>query len=99
VDGPVVRALHARFGDAVDAALIATRPSHFQLDLAALAAIDLENAGVPLRGIAALSNACTACDRERLHSYRRDGPEAGRLVHYITAIEAGARPARALDMP
>jgi YfiH family protein len=92
VDEPVVRALAARFGDAVDGALVPTRPAHFQLDLAALAAIDLANAGVPLRGIAALSNACTACDRERLHSYRRDGANAGRLVHYIEAIEAGFPP-------
>jgi YfiH family protein len=51
-----------------------------------------ERAGIPARGIAALSNACTACDRERLHSYRRDGPRAGRLVHYIAAIEEGVRP-------
>jgi hypothetical protein len=92
VDEPVVRALAARFGDATFAALVPTRPSHFRLDLAALAAVDLANAGIPRPGIAAVSDACTACDRERLHSYRRDGPDAGRLVHYITAIEAGVSP-------
>jgi YfiH family protein len=92
VDAPVVRALADRFGDTLDAALAPARPSHFDLDLAALAAVDLERAGIPARGIAALSNACTACDRERLHSYRRDGPRAGRLVHYIAAIEEGVRP-------
>jgi YfiH family protein len=87
VDAPVIRALAARFGDALDEAIAPTRPAHFQLDLARLAALDLANAGLRNDSIATLPDACTACHRERLHSYRRDGPGAGRLVHYIEAIE------------
>ena len=85
VDEPVVRALAARFGAAVDAALRATRPGHFEVDLGQLARLDLERAGLARVRIAAIADACTACDPERFHSYRRDGPGAGRLFHFVTA--------------
>jgi hypothetical protein len=88
VDEPVVRALAPRFADALDGALCATRPGHFAIELARLAAFDLVRAGLAPERVAALTGACTACDRERFHSYRRDGPGAGRLFHYIAAIEA-----------
>jgi copper oxidase (laccase) domain-containing protein len=32
-----------------------------------------------------LEGSCTACDAERFYSFRRDGPETGRLVHFISA--------------
>jgi len=88
VDAPVVRALAARFGDAVEAALRATRPGHFEIELARLAVLDLARAGLAPERIAVLEDACTACDPRRFHSYRRNGPAAGRLFHYIEVIQA-----------
>lgn len=85
VDAPVVDALARRFADALDAAVAATRPGHWRLDLAALARVDLARAGLAAERIAALAGACTACDAERFHSYRRDGPGSGRLFHWIAA--------------
>lgn len=91
VDAPVVRALAERFGDAVDAALRATRPGHFEIELARLAALDLARAGIAPERIAVLEDACTACDPRRFHSYRRDGPSSGRLFHYITVTHAAGQ--------
>jgi YfiH family protein len=85
VDAPVVEALTRRFPGAVDRALVATRPGHWQLDLASLACADLVRSGISADRIAALDGACTACDAERFHSYRRDGPRSGRLFHWIAA--------------
>ena len=90
VDEPVVRALAARFGDAVDAALRETRAGHCEIDLARLARLDLESAGLASERIAAIPDACTACDPERFHSFRRDGPGAGRLFHFVMARASGA---------
>lgn len=87
IDAPVVRALEARFGDAVAEALRATRAGHFAIDLARLAALDLARAGLAPERIAVLENACTACDPRRFHSYRRDGPSSGRLFHYIAVTQ------------
>lgn len=85
VDAPVVDALTARFADAVTGALRSTRAGHCEIDLAELAALDLARSGLAPERIAVLADACTACDRERFHSYRRDGPGAGRLFHFIAA--------------
>lgn len=85
VDAPVVSALEARFGADVADALRPTRPGHFEVGLARLAALDLARSGIADTRIASFEDACTACSRERFHSYRRDGPGSGRLVHYITA--------------
>ncbi len=85
VDAPVAEALARRFAGALDAALVATRPGHWQLDLATLARVDLLRGGVGEARVAALAGACTACDAERFHSYRRDGPRSGRLFHWIAA--------------
>jgi copper oxidase (laccase) domain-containing protein len=65
-----------------------TRPGHARLDLGLLAREALRAEGVESDLIGFLEGACTACDAERFHSYRRDGPETGRLVHFIAA---GAR--------
>ena len=82
IDGPVLDAL--RYFDAeLDAATTASRPGHHFLDLGALSRAALVRAGVSASEIGILPDACTSCDARRFHSYRRDGPRAGRLVHWI----------------
>ncbi len=83
IDAPVVDALRPRFADALDAALDPAAPGHHRLDLVALAREALRCAGLPEPAIGSFADACTHCDAERFHSYRRDGPGAGRLVHWI----------------
>jgi len=84
VDAPVLEAVRARFGpEPPDGAVRPGRAGHAWLDLGALVAAELARAGVPQRGIGRASVACTACDPERFHSYRRDGPRSGRLVHFV----------------
>jgi purine-nucleoside/S-methyl-5'-thioadenosine phosphorylase / adenosine deaminase len=82
IDAPVVDALR-HFGAELDAAIAPSRPGHHLLDLGALACVALIRAGVSPDRIGALERACTSCDEERFHSYRRDGAHAGRLVHWI----------------
>jgi YfiH family protein len=82
VDAPVIDAM--RYFDAdLDAASRASRPGHWWLDLGVLARAALRRAGLADERIGAFDDACTACGEERFHSYRRDGPRAGRLVHWI----------------
>jgi YfiH family protein len=90
VDAPVLDALSAGLGQAALEAATPARSGHWMLDLAALTALALERAGVPRARIGAAAARCTACERERFHSYRRDGPRAGRLVHFV----AVPRPSR-----
>lgn len=85
VDAPVVSRLAARFGDAIWPALSPTRPGHHRLDLSSLVRMDLARAGLASGAIGALTGTCTHCDPVRFHSYRRDGAEAGRLLHYVAA--------------
>ncbi len=82
VDAPVLDALRARFGAATEGALRPARPGHALLDLVALARQALLGAGVPPGAIGAVG-ACTRCDAERFHSFRRDGARAGRLLSWI----------------
>jgi YfiH family protein len=91
VDGPVLDALRYFAAD-LDAATTSSRPGHRFLDLGVLSGSALRRAGVSLDEIGAVPNACTSCDALRFHSYRRDGPRAGRLVHWIAASSAGANP-------
>jgi YfiH family protein len=89
VDEPVLRAVRARFPAGVPAgALRPGRPGHAWLDLGLLAEADLLRAGVTEVSRAAAS--CTACAPERFHSYRRDGPHAGRLLHFVAAGSAAS---------
>jgi YfiH family protein len=82
VDAPVIDAL--RYFDAdLDAATTESRPGHHWLDLGALSRGALVRAGVSPDEIGAIPSACTSCDARRFHSFRRDGPRAGRLVHWI----------------
>jgi purine-nucleoside/S-methyl-5'-thioadenosine phosphorylase / adenosine deaminase len=92
VDAPVVDALAARFGARLDAAIRPTRPGHWELALGALARAELAAHGIREERIGTLAGACTACDAERFHSYRRDGPGAGRLVHFAVAGPGGRVP-------
>jgi YfiH family protein len=82
VDAPVIDAMRERFDAAAQGALRPARAGHALLDLAALAREALLAAGVPAGSIGAVA-ACTRCDAERFHSFRRDGPRAGRLLSWI----------------
>jgi YfiH family protein len=88
VDAPVVDALTPRFAPLLAGALRETRAGHWQLGLSRLAEIELARAGLAPERVATLPGTCTACDAERFASHRRDGPGAGRLVHWITACDA-----------
>ena len=91
VDAPVIDACRERFGAAADAAirLNQQKAGHAMLELARLVEIDLERGGLAAECVARLepggSAACTNCDAERFHSYRRDGERSGRLLHFIRA--------------
>jgi hypothetical protein len=92
VDEPVLGAFEERFSETLPRALHRTRPGHARLDLGMLAREALRVEGVESDRIGSVKGECTACDAERFHSYRRDGPETGRLVHFIAAgvsIEEG----------
>lgn len=85
VDAPVLDALRARFGAGTEKALRPARPGRALLDLGALVRLDCLRAGLDPDAVAVVEGACTRCDAERFHSYRRDGPRAGRLVHHVAA--------------
>jgi len=85
VDGPVVDSLRRRFAPALEGCLRPTRAGHAALDLGLLARAALVAAGVASDAVGVLRETCTRCDPERFHSYRRDGPTAGRLVNFIAA--------------
>jgi hypothetical protein len=89
VDAPVLDALALALGREAASSWRAVREGHAMLDLGRAARLALARAGVPEPAIGADAARCTACDRERFHSYRRDGPRAGRLVHFV---EVPARP-------
>lgn len=85
VDAPVLDAVAARFGREAEPAWRASRAGHAQLDLGLLARLECLRAGLETGAIGAIDGSCTRCDAERFHSYRRDGPRAGRLVHHVAA--------------
>lgn len=83
VDEPVLGPLRARFGgEIVDDALTPTQPGHGLIDLAALVRQELSRQGVGDHRTGWVDG-CTRCDADRFHSYRRDGRQAGRLLHFI----------------
>jgi YfiH family protein len=102
IDGPVLDALR-HFDADLDAAVTPSRADHHLLDLGALARAALLRAGVSAHEIGALASSCTSCDAQRFHSYRRDGPRAGRLVHWIavrssrSSLASGSLRATCLD--
>lgn len=85
VDEPVLKPLRARFGADLMAATAESRPDRWLLDLAYLSALALERSGVRDDERGFVANACTFCEPERFHSYRRDGERAGRLLHCVAA--------------
>jgi len=98
VDAPVVEALRRRFGRDLDPVLAPSRrggAGHVLLDLGALARAALLRAGLAAGAIGAAAAHCTRCDADRFPSYRRDGPGAGRVVHYVRpGVVARAAPPR-----
>jgi YfiH family protein len=92
VDEPVRRALRSRFGEELEPALQATRPGHALLDLARLVHLELCRLGLPPGRRGVLADACTRCNADLFHSYRRDGARAGRLIHYVAARGSRATP-------
>lgn len=88
VDAPVLEQLEARFDRDLGPALRPARAGHAHLDLGVLVACALDRAGLRAEAVGSFAGACTRCDSERFHSYRRDGPRAGRLFHWICARQA-----------
>jgi hypothetical protein len=88
VDAPVLDALASGHAEALADAARPVRPGHALLDLGRLAAAALAAAGLEEASIGRAAAACTRCDADRFHSYRRDGPRAGRLLHFIAASPA-----------
>jgi YfiH family protein len=89
IDEPVWDALAPAFRDELGAALRPARPGHAFLDLGRLAHAALLRAGLAASSLGAIPSACTHCQPLRFHSYRREGPAAGRLHHYIEARGPG----------
>jgi hypothetical protein len=85
VDQPVIDALGVRHRSHLETAIVATRDSHADLDLGALSRAVLAACGLAPSHIGGVARPCTSCDARRFHSYRRDGPRSGRLVHHIRA--------------
>lgn len=93
VDAPVSTALRGRYPGRLDGVLVPGRPGHHQLDLPELAARVLAAIGLPPDRIGRAARLCTVCSPgPRFESYRRDGPAAGRLRHFITTPGAASRP-------
>jgi len=84
VDTPVLDALARRHARALERAARPVRPGHALLDLSALARSALLAAGLDPVSVGQAAFACTCCDPRRYPSYRRDGPRAGRLLHFVS---------------
>ena len=91
IDAPVVDAMASVFEADLAPALRPTRPGHHALDLGALARAALARSGISPRSVGEIPDACTRCDAERFHSFRRDGPRSGRLLHFIAARKMKSR--------
>jgi YfiH family protein len=85
VDEPVLGPLRERFGAGLGPALRPGRPAHAWLDLGLLGRAALLEAGLAAEDVGFLPDTCTRCDSRRFHSFRRDGPRAGRLLHFAAA--------------
>lgn len=84
VDAPVLETLEHRHRGSLPAALRPARPGHGYLDLGSLVRAELIGAGVAEARVGVATALCTSCHRDRFDSYRRDGPRAGRLLHYVS---------------
>ncbi len=68
-----------------------SRPGHLYLNLQQALVLQLCSAGVPSRQVWS-ADLCTACHPEWFYSYRRDGPQSGRMLN-VVMIEANMPPA------
>jgi YfiH family protein len=92
VDAPVREALEEKYSAWLEPPiLVPGRPGHHQLDLPALAVEVLAQMGLERAWIGREHQVCTVCHPDLFESYRRDGPAAGRLRHFIDG--AGRFPA------
>lgn len=91
VDGPVLDALARRFGAFLQELSRPTAPGRARIDLGGLVRRALLGSGFREEEVFAVEGACTRCDAQRFHSWRREGRRAGRLLHFAIARgEAGA---------
>jgi YfiH family protein len=74
--------LRAAFGPGGDVFFRPGPRGRPHLDVRAANVAQLEAAGVPLDRIHHVDE-CTSCRADLYHSYRRDGPHAGRMINYI----------------
>jgi YfiH family protein len=94
VDDAVLDPLSERLGEGLEGAVTPVRAGHAMLDLAAAVRAALCAAGLAREDIGAAVAACTHCDPVRFHSFRRDGPRAGRLVHWVrSGLDTSEAPA------
>ena len=84
VDAPVLFALSASYGGALEGFITESRPGHARLDLGGLSLHALERAGVSAVALARVPDGCTIC-HDHFESFRRDGEAAGRMLHWIRA--------------
>jgi YfiH family protein len=86
VDEPVRAALSDPYARWLEGGILRPgRPGHYLLDLPALAEQILLAGGIEAACLGTQHRVCTICDPERFESFRRDGAEAGRARHFITA--------------
>jgi len=100
VDAPVLEPLQRLFGErfGLFRRAVPTRPGRDRIDLGGLVREALLDLGVPEDAVGQAAAACTRCDSERFHSYRRDGKRAGRLVHFIAARKPAVGSERRTDI-
>lgn len=84
VDDPVREALSDNYAESLEEFLVPGRPGRYQLDLPCIATRILIENGVDQDKIGLQNRVCTICDADRFESYRRDGVDSGRLMHFIT---------------
>jgi len=86
VDEPVLEALESRFPYELRESLTPSKEAgRAYLSLSRLLRAELARLGVGPDQVEEVPRSCTQCDALRFHSYRRDGPRAGRLVHFVCA--------------
>lgn len=84
VDAPVIDALRHHDPDSLAAATAPSRRGHAWLDLGAIAEAALRRGGVA--ALEVQDDVCTACDTGRFYSVRAEGPNTGRLLHWVCPV-------------
>jgi copper oxidase (laccase) domain-containing protein len=80
--GPSIGPCCYEVGEEVAAKFGIPGSGHVHLDLRAINAGQLTDAGVPARNVST-SPACTKCESDLYHSFRRDREAAGRMISWI----------------